>query len=209
LLGRNYAELKEGARLVVATSELDPLLATWQYGVGRVAAMATDGIGPWSSAWVVDPEVERMWVQLTRWLLPTVVTEDLAVAEPDAAAIRYPRRLVPDANVDTYLSSLATLTGGDPRFDPALAPAPRARLVMREAWRPWAVVGFALALLAFTWGQLIARPRRLGVPERTRSHEGIPDAPDHLGPPRKPETLRSPGARRSRARPSVPPPAPA
>lgn len=164
LLGRNYAELKEGARLVVATSELDPLLATWQYGVGRVAAMATDGIGPWASAWVVDPEVERMWVQLTRWLLPTVVTEDLAVAEPDAAAIRYPRRLVPDANVDTYLSSLATLTGGDPRFDPALAPAPRARLVMREAWRPWAVVGFALALLAFTWGQLIARPRRLGVP---------------------------------------------
>src|SRR5690606_36874274 len=127
-------------------------LATWQYGVGRVDAMATDGIGPWASARVVDPEVERMWVQLTRWLLPTVVTEDLAVAEPDAAAIRYPRRLVPDAHVDRYLSSLATIAGGGSPFYPALAPAPRARLVMREDWRPWAVVAFAMALLAITWG---------------------------------------------------------
>lgn len=50
----------------------DPLLATWRYGLGRVAAFATEADGPWSGSWTQQDDFATFWSQLTRWSALTV-----------------------------------------------------------------------------------------------------------------------------------------
>ena len=56
---------------VVLQSPLgDPLLAAWQYGLGRVVAWASDVGGGWTAAWPAWPEHGRFWSQAVRYALP-------------------------------------------------------------------------------------------------------------------------------------------
>lgn len=56
---------------VVLTSPLqDPLLAAWQYGLGRVVAWTSDVGGAWTPAWQAWPELGRFWAQAVRYALP-------------------------------------------------------------------------------------------------------------------------------------------
>ncbi len=50
----------------------DPLLATWRYGLGRVAAFTTEADGPWSGDWTRQDDFATFWSQLTRWSALTV-----------------------------------------------------------------------------------------------------------------------------------------
>lgn len=45
------------------------LLATWTYGVGRVAALTTDSGARWSSNWTSWEEYDRFFGQLVRWAI--------------------------------------------------------------------------------------------------------------------------------------------
>lgn len=56
---------------VVLQSPLDdPLLAAWQYGLGRVVAWTSDVGGAWSPAWQTWPELGHFWAQAVRYALP-------------------------------------------------------------------------------------------------------------------------------------------
>ncbi|HEX7005060.1 MAG TPA: VWA domain-containing protein [Trueperaceae bacterium] len=51
-------------------SDEAPLLASWRYGLGRVAAFTSQGAGPWVEPWMKLESFPVLWVQLIRWLMP-------------------------------------------------------------------------------------------------------------------------------------------
>lgn len=48
----------------------DPLLAAWQYGLGRVVAWTGDAAREWSPGWDDWDQLSRFWVQMVRYSLP-------------------------------------------------------------------------------------------------------------------------------------------
>jgi len=47
----------------------DPVLATWQYGLGRAVAVTSDDGLRWTAPWASWPDVARFWSQAVRWTL--------------------------------------------------------------------------------------------------------------------------------------------
>jgi Ca-activated chloride channel family protein len=47
----------------------DPLLASWQYGLGRVVAWTSDATARWSQAWTEWEGFQRFWSQVIRWTI--------------------------------------------------------------------------------------------------------------------------------------------
>jgi Mg-chelatase subunit ChlD len=82
LLGYNGATPKAAARVALLTPRGDPLLATWQYGLGRSAAWTSDLTGRWAESWLEWEDFVRFVGQLVNWSLPLPGEEklDLAVA---------------------------------------------------------------------------------------------------------------------------------
>lgn len=88
-LGFVETTAKDEATVVVADAVSgDPLLATWRYGVGRVAAFTTEADGPWSGAWTQSDGYAAFWSQLARWASTTVPSDPfrLAVSVHEASA---------------------------------------------------------------------------------------------------------------------------
>ena len=77
LSGYNGATAKNTARLDLITPRGDPLLATWQYGLGRAAAWNSDLKGQWSKDWLAWEDFPRFAAQLVGWILPAPQTEGL------------------------------------------------------------------------------------------------------------------------------------
>ncbi|MGH2524270.1 MAG: glutamine amidotransferase, partial [Anaerolineales bacterium] len=48
----------------------DPILAAWQYGLGRVVAWTSDAGGDWAPAWRTWNGFSRFWTQVVRYALP-------------------------------------------------------------------------------------------------------------------------------------------
>lgn len=72
-LGYVKTTAKDEATVIVEdAASQDPLLATWRYGVGRVAAFASEADGPWSGAWTQQEDFGTFWSQLARWSAMTV-----------------------------------------------------------------------------------------------------------------------------------------
>ncbi|MFN8530643.1 MAG: VWA domain-containing protein [Anaerolineae bacterium] len=47
----------------------DPILATWQYGLGRAVAFTSDATARWANDWVQWPDFARFWNQAVRWAI--------------------------------------------------------------------------------------------------------------------------------------------
>lgn len=65
-------KLKRGADLVLylgAEPQKRPLLATWQYGLGRAAAFPFDPTEPDAVVWSAWPGFAKLWSQLVRWAI--------------------------------------------------------------------------------------------------------------------------------------------
>jgi Ca-activated chloride channel family protein len=60
---------KPGADVALVSPKRDPVLATWQYGLGRAAAMTSDDGRRWTSGWQRWPDLARFWSQAVRWTL--------------------------------------------------------------------------------------------------------------------------------------------
>ncbi len=68
---------KAAAQMNLSTSDGDPLLATWRYGLGRSTAFTSDLNSRWGRDWLVWPEYGRFVAQLARWTLRRRGTERL------------------------------------------------------------------------------------------------------------------------------------
>lgn len=57
----------------------DPVLAAWQYGLGRAVAWTPDTGGRWSGAWAGSEMFPRLWGNVLSWILPAGSTGSLYV----------------------------------------------------------------------------------------------------------------------------------
>ncbi len=60
---------KDTARVVLTTHMGDPLLAVWQYGLGRAVAWTSDATGRWGVDWVRWEGFPTFWAQTVRWTI--------------------------------------------------------------------------------------------------------------------------------------------
>ena len=70
LLGYNGTTAKPAAQTVLVTARDDPLLAQWQYGLGRSVAWTSDSTGRWARNWLAWKGFSRFFSQLVGWTLP-------------------------------------------------------------------------------------------------------------------------------------------
>ena len=70
LRGYNGTTIKAAAQSVLVTARDDPLLAQWQYGLGRSVAWTSDATGRWARDWVAWPGFNRFFSQLVSWTFP-------------------------------------------------------------------------------------------------------------------------------------------
>lgn len=66
LLGYVTTSPKPTARVSMVSKHKDPVLATWQYGLGKSAAFTSDCKARWSSRWLEWPDYGKFWAQVLR-----------------------------------------------------------------------------------------------------------------------------------------------
>ncbi len=69
LLGYIASTPKPSAQVILRANETDPLLATWQYGLGRAVAFTSDATGRWGREWVGWQNFPKFWAQAVRWTI--------------------------------------------------------------------------------------------------------------------------------------------
>jgi Mg-chelatase subunit ChlD len=82
LYGRVAVSQNEGATIdMTAPDEFeDPVLAHWQYGLGRTVAFASDAGASWGREWVRWDEGVRMWQSLVDWAARPARSDDLTLS---------------------------------------------------------------------------------------------------------------------------------
>ena len=70
LLGYNGTTAKPAAQTVLVTARDDPLLAQWQYGLGRSVAWTSDSTGHWARNWVPWQGFSKFFSQMVGWTFP-------------------------------------------------------------------------------------------------------------------------------------------
>ncbi len=111
LMGYVATTAKQTAEVILRGPEpfSDPLLAAWQYGLGRSVAFTSDATARWGSNWVNWSDFVRFWDQAVRWTITEGTTTNLesqVIMEGEHA------RLV----VDARDNSGAFLNGVDLQF---------------------------------------------------------------------------------------------
>ncbi len=161
--GLVVTEAKPRAAVPLVGPEGVPVLARWQYGVGRAAAFTSDARPRWAAAWLGWPGFQAFWAQAVRWVARDV---------EDAAGITVSARREGDlarVSVDA-LDAAGELIDGLQLTARVRAPdgtAREARLVQRGAGRyegelPVAGSGvFEVAVVARTSD---GRERAVGAP---------------------------------------------
>jgi len=79
LLGYNATTAKGSATVSLLTGREDPLLAQWQYGLGRAAAWTSDTRQQWATPWIGTEEFGTLTAQLVAWTLPPRDAEGIDV----------------------------------------------------------------------------------------------------------------------------------
>lgn len=69
LLGYVATNIKPLATEALTTARVDPLLAHWQYGLGRSLAFTSDAKAHWAASWLNWPGFGQVWTQAARWLV--------------------------------------------------------------------------------------------------------------------------------------------
>ena len=87
--------IKPEAELVLKSPDDDPVLATWQYGLGRAVAWTPSVDSPWAESWPNWPDYGKFWAQIIRYTLP----------EPESGSLQ--ARILPHA--DPLTSSAVTI----------------------------------------------------------------------------------------------------
>jgi uncharacterized membrane protein/Mg-chelatase subunit ChlD len=71
---------KDRALTALETERGHPLLAHWQYGLGRVVVWTSDAQQAWTSDWTKWGDAAQFWSQAVRWSLPAPVRADFQPA---------------------------------------------------------------------------------------------------------------------------------
>lgn len=69
LYGYVAATQKEMATVHLKSDQDDPILTTWQYGLGKTVAFQSDGTGEWTGEWAKWDQYPVLWKNLIRWMI--------------------------------------------------------------------------------------------------------------------------------------------
>jgi Ca-activated chloride channel homolog len=108
---------KDRATTALESEKGHPLLAHWQYGLGRVVAWASEAQRGWTADWSKWGEASRFWSQAVRWTLPAPVRSDFQVSarlEPDGRHLDLSAQsLGPDGHFADLQDTRATVVAPD------------------------------------------------------------------------------------------------
>lgn len=76
LLGYVTTTPKARAEVPLLTQKGDPLLAHWQYGLGRAVAFTSDAKAKWAAPWLGWGKYRQFWTQIAQWSLRRVDITD-------------------------------------------------------------------------------------------------------------------------------------
>ena len=76
LLGYVATTPKSRAEVPLVTDKGDPLLAHWQYGLGRSVAFTSDARAKWGKGWVGWSKYRQFWSQAVQWSLRKIESSD-------------------------------------------------------------------------------------------------------------------------------------
>jgi uncharacterized membrane protein len=76
LLGYVATTPKPRAETPLWTDKGDPLLAHWQYGLGRAVAFTSDAKARWAKDWLAWPKYRQFWSQIAQWSLRRLENSD-------------------------------------------------------------------------------------------------------------------------------------
>ena len=115
LRGYNGTTIKPAAQSVLVTARDDPLLAQWQYGLGRSVAWTSDATGRWARDWVAWPGFNRFFSQLVSWTFPGEETGGIEASfEPSARETGlHVESVEPDGSPRDFYSTTAVMVGPD------------------------------------------------------------------------------------------------
>lgn len=88
--GYDLTTPKDDSVIALTSDSGDPLLAHWNYGLGRVLAFTSDTTQSWASRWLSWDSFSRFWSQAVRWTMATPVNPQLQpaiTAESNTASI--------------------------------------------------------------------------------------------------------------------------
>ncbi|MCE5198790.1 MAG: VWA domain-containing protein [Armatimonadota bacterium] len=87
LLGYVATGPKPAARMSIASQKNDPILATWQYGLGRSAAFTSDCKARWSARWLGWPGYSTFWAQVLRSTMRRSASRDFQTSVDVSAGV--------------------------------------------------------------------------------------------------------------------------
>lgn len=100
---------KPASTLHLVSPSDDPILAVWQFGIGRAAAFTSDATGRWGAEWMRWSDLARFWSRLLRWTAREDVEGlQVSVEQTDASGRRATAGGSAAITVDAYTG------GGDP-----------------------------------------------------------------------------------------------
>ncbi|HEX8325354.1 MAG TPA: VWA domain-containing protein [Tepidisphaeraceae bacterium] len=101
---------------LVSTSKFqDPILASWQIGLGKVAVYTGDATRRWSANLVSSPQYSKLWTQLVRTVSRAPMSGDFDVrTERDGAYTKVIVEALADRGVQNGLSIAGTVAGPNP-----------------------------------------------------------------------------------------------
>jgi Ca-activated chloride channel homolog len=107
-------ETKPAAETILRLDRQDPLLARWQYGLGRAAVFTSDAKTRWATDWVSWKGYDKFWTNLTRDLLPHARDNEASVEFDSASgALEVVYRLGPGVEEPAAIPAIfAVGTGG-------------------------------------------------------------------------------------------------
>ncbi len=76
LLGYVATSTKPRAETPIVSEKGDPVLAQWQYGLGRAVAFTSDAKPKWAQPWIAWPKYRQFWSQVTQWSLRKIENAD-------------------------------------------------------------------------------------------------------------------------------------
>ncbi|MDB6020251.1 MAG: putative rane protein, partial [Pedosphaera sp.] len=76
LLGYVATTPKQRAEVPLVTDKGDPLLAHWQYGLGRSVAFTSDAKAKWAKSWLTWGKYQQFWSQTAQWSLRRLENSD-------------------------------------------------------------------------------------------------------------------------------------
>ena len=78
LLGYNGTVEKDSAQVILVANDGSPILAQWQFGLGRSVAWTSDLKGKWATNWVNWDQFPRFVAQLVGWVLPRFSSDNVS-----------------------------------------------------------------------------------------------------------------------------------